>query len=402
MPRLYRMTPEFKGRHSRWRKMHKGELHFVSCADLGLPETLWNPVGSYKAANAWWETKQKELDMAPLDRERAQIVRRLTVIEQEQDELYRQRKGSGAGRKLGAALDKWVGILRPNLEASSLVQIAVYVKFFKSACVVERVPVLSADTLLADIDEDKVADVFTALDTLLKSGGTKKKYWDTFRSFVTYASENRWMPLPRNLRSKRLVFSGEVRSKELPDVKGVTAFVDGLPDRLKLYALLAWNTGMNNTDIAHLRERQIDLAAGTLRRKRIKTEKWDNVPSVLYSLWPETARLLAQEMTPGAEFALLDGNGKSLFVTNKDKGGKPSFYDKIKSKWRDALGDTPYTMRDFRDFGSLLLQNSKYRVYRVAWLGHTPKEVHEKHYSGEEDVIEACRWLLERITELSK
>ena len=175
MPRLYRMTPEFKGQHSRWRKVFKGELYFVSCADLGLPESLWNPVGSYKAANAWWETKRKELDMSPLDQERAQITQRLTELEQEEDELLRQRKGGKAGRKLGAALDKWVGILRPNLEASSLIQIAIYVKFYKSACVVERVPVVSADTLVADVDEDKVTDVFTALDKLLKSGGTKKK-----------------------------------------------------------------------------------------------------------------------------------------------------------------------------------------------------------------------------------
>ena len=146
MPRLYRMTPEFKGRHARWRNIHKRQLHLVSCAELGLAESLWNPVGSYKAANAWWETKRKELDMAPLDRERAQILRRLTEIEQEEDEGYRERKGGRAGRKLGAALDKWVEILRPNLEASSLIQIGVYVKFFKSACVVDRVPVLSATT----------------------------------------------------------------------------------------------------------------------------------------------------------------------------------------------------------------------------------------------------------------
>ena len=81
------------------------------------------------------------------------------------------------------------------------------------------------------------------------------------------------MPIPRNLRSKRLVFSGEVRSKVLPDVKDVMVFVNGLPDRLKLCALLAWNTGMSNTDIAHLKERQFDLVAGTLRRKRVKTRQ---------------------------------------------------------------------------------------------------------------------------------
>ena len=106
MPRLYRMTPEFKGRHARWRKMHKGELYLVSCADLGLPESAWTPVDSHKAANAWWEARRKEIDMSPLNRERSQIFRRLAQIDrEEEDKLGPDRKG-GAGRKLGAALDK--------------------------------------------------------------------------------------------------------------------------------------------------------------------------------------------------------------------------------------------------------------------------------------------------------
>jgi hypothetical protein len=154
------------------------------------------------------------------------------------------------------------------------------------------------------------------------------------------------------------------------------------------------NTGMNNTDIAHLTERQIDFKRRTLRRKRVKTAGWDRVPTVVYSLWEETARLLRQEMTPGAEFALLDRFGKRLYITSKEDGGK--VYDKVKSQWRDTLGrssERPFTLKDFRDFGSLLLQNSKYRSYRVSWLGHTPKEVHDTNYSGEEDVTEACKWL---------
>ena len=68
----------------------------------------------------------------------------------------------------------------------------------------------------------------------------------------------------------------------------------------------------------------------------------------------------------------------------------------MKSQWRDTLGrssERPFTLKDFRDFGSLLLQNSPFRTYRVSWLGHTPKQVDEKNYSGVEDVRAACRWM---------
>ena len=45
----------------RWRKMHKGKIHTVSCEALGVPATK---EGSYRAANAWWWAKRAELDGA--------------------------------------------------------------------------------------------------------------------------------------------------------------------------------------------------------------------------------------------------------------------------------------------------------------------------------------------------
>lgn len=172
-------------------------------------------------------------------------------------------------------------------------------------------------------------------------------------------------------------------------------FVNALPDRLKLYALLAFNTGCNNTDVGHLTEANLDLTAGTIVRKRVKTEGCENVPTTRYYLWAETKRLLQQEMTHGAEYLLLDAKGKPLYVTSKEDGG--SVYDKLKSQWRDVLGrsdERPYTPRDFRDFGSIMLQRSnQFRSYRQAWLGHSPTSVADRNYRGEEDVTEACKWM---------
>ena len=66
-----------------------------------------------------------------------------------------------------------------------------------------------------------------------------------------------------------------------------------LTPRLQTYALLALNCGMTNVDVGHLRHDMLDLEAGTLTRKRVKTEDTEGVPSVTYKLWPETVAKLA-------------------------------------------------------------------------------------------------------------
>jgi integrase len=43
----------------RWRKMYKGHVYTISCRELGRPATK---EASYQQANAWWKTKQAEID----------------------------------------------------------------------------------------------------------------------------------------------------------------------------------------------------------------------------------------------------------------------------------------------------------------------------------------------------
>jgi integrase len=47
-----------------WRKVFKGRTYTISCRQLGLSDAACNKVGSYQAANAWWEGKKHELDAA--------------------------------------------------------------------------------------------------------------------------------------------------------------------------------------------------------------------------------------------------------------------------------------------------------------------------------------------------
>ena len=428
MPRRFLMSSEFGGRHARWRKTYKARPYSVTCAELGLPEHLWTELGSYQEANRWWEAKRREIDN-PLEVERERIFRRLKELEDGDDESTLAHKQFLAevsphvfappvvkkpGITVGESLDQYYAVQLVNAEPSSLVRLHSFVRDFKALTLPSPdsqpgAVVLSADMPLTVIDEGKVLQVYHYVDKVKGDGdadkdrtmgASKVRYFGMFRAFVGYCAEMSYIPSPMNIRSKRLSWKVDTKAKNMPDWDVVRDFLNKLPERLRLYALLALNTGMNNTDIAHLEEGQIDLKRRTLRRKRVKTEGWEKVPTVLYSLWDETVRLLRQEMTTGAAYALLDRGGKPLYVESKNAGGKPKLYDKVKSQWRDTLGrssERPFTLKDFRDFGSLLLQNSPFRTYRVSWLGHTPKQVDEKNYSGEEDARAACKWMEEVI-----
>ena len=423
MPRKFLMSPDFSVRNRRWRKWYKGKPYTVTCAELGLPEALWTELGSYQGANRWWEAKRREIDK-PHRAVLEQALRQMKTLEDEADKSrddFAQAMSKIAphifpppaarsGVTVGEALDEYYDLQVVNSEPSSLIRLHSFVRDLKSLTLPSvggqtGMAVLSADMPLAVIDEGKVLQVYHYTDKAKgdddpakdkKMAASKVRYFGMFRAFVGYCAEANKIPLPMNLHSKRLSWKVDTKAKEMPDWNLVREFLKNLPDRLRLYALLALNTGMNNTDIAHLEERQIDSKRRTIRRKRVKTEGWEKVPTVLYFLWDETLRLLKQEMTSGAAYALLDGRGKPLYVESKGVGGTPKLYDKVKSQWRDTLGrssERPFTLKDFRDFGSLLLQNGPFRTYQASWLGHTPKEVHETNYSGEEDVRDACKWM---------
>jgi hypothetical protein len=44
-----------------WMKEYRKKKYAVSCRQLGMPETK---IGSYQAANRWWEAKKAEIDAA--------------------------------------------------------------------------------------------------------------------------------------------------------------------------------------------------------------------------------------------------------------------------------------------------------------------------------------------------
>ncbi len=178
-------------------------------------------------------------------------------------------------------------------------------------------------------------------------------------------------------------------------MKKIVAFLEVLPPRLKLYALLALNCSMNNVDIGALRPDQVDWKRRTPTRKRVKTKDSENVPTVTYKLWDVTCDLLKSQKASGALLLTTDG-GEPLYVS-EIRAGVPYHYDRIKSQWRDHFkrkkGQKKFTLQQFRFFGADLLKDTQYRSYRRAFLGHAPDTVLEKNYSSNEDVSKPCEYL---------
>lgn len=471
MPRKFHMSPEFRGRHARWRKNYNDKKFTVYCSELDLPEELWTELGSYQAANDWWIKKKAEIDagIRPVPPEVEQVIKTLRTkkamlaaegkdthfvesqiadayVEPEQvesipdphtvkilgrldelgietAELYTLAKGeldyalgatdywdekqvpkslTQAERTISHHLDNWAKLMRKRVTPTTFSVVQSYLKIFQDIRNGEQL-VLSGEMLIDMLTETKLDETYLAFTSWDKEETTKQKQFVYFRSFVRHLIERRVIPALANINSKAFVFKVKKVGKDAADVRRIREFLGKLPDRFQLYALLALNCSMNNIDIAQLMHGQIDWTGSTLTRKRVKTESHDSVPLVRYKLWPETVRLLNQEMTTGGrdQLMLRDAAGQPLYISLVKEDGKVHHYDKIKSSWRDHFGrseEKDFTLRDFRYFGADLLEESPHKSDRGVFLGHSPKSVESIFYKRKIiDVSKACEYIQKKL-----
>lgn len=62
-----KMLMSWTAEKNRWRKTYKKKQYVVFCSDLDIPESMWTKLGSYKAANEWWNKKKQEIESLPLN-----------------------------------------------------------------------------------------------------------------------------------------------------------------------------------------------------------------------------------------------------------------------------------------------------------------------------------------------
>jgi integrase len=259
--------------------------------------------------------------------------------------------------------------------------------------VIENLPHQTSDAAI--YDERYTEKVYLKLRDADLSESRKKKRWDIFRRFLRYLWSLRLIDLPRNLSSHGFkVRPTELERHPIPKVRKVLA---KLQPRQRLYGLLALNCGMNNVDTGSLKKEQVDLAAGTLTRRRVKTGDNVNVPTVTYLLWPETLALLTTFWSDHPDLVLTSKTNSPLW-TAAVEGNRTPRKDLILKQWRKTK--PAIKLKSLRSVSATLLQSHEVHARCVSlFLGHAPRTVADRHYAAppQELFNQALRWLHDQL-----
>lgn len=431
----------------RWVKKYRGKQHFVSPRQLGLKGA--SKEASRAAANEWWERKLQELEATPSEppreswealrrRELADLLRSdgdvdaAKLIEVQSDDDTRKEFVSQLADKIVAhkleinveAIEQ-VAVLRDRMARKAAPKdrtirfhVAAFLKHKETQANSDVVSVGRWGTLKSHlqifqewIGGDTAIDQITSqaakgyYQYLLGSdewaGIYKRSVFVSMKTFTRGLAQEGLIPLPANLDSKDFRFpdkSKKIKTFAMDELRELLAVST---ERTQLYLLLMMNCGYYQKDISDLRHEDVNWKKGRIRRKRSKTERHDQVPTVEYPLWRETFRLLKKFRSKGTQRVLVTGEGKPLKQESIVEGVLVKS-DNIQSAYRrlqKKLKLTPSQRKPLKlirkTSASLLDSNKDYARYVSHFLGHAPQSMKDKHYSaGSQDIFdEAVKWL---------
>ncbi len=146
-------------------------------------------------------------------------------------------------------------------------------------------PQLGEQVDVATISQRTMTDFYAWLRNGKRAVHSQKEAWNIAKRFVRFLWGEGLIELPRQLDGRQFTFDGHAVAVKVYPLDQVRGTLNGLTERLRLYALLALNTGTLDVDMALLRHDE--LRDGRIIRKRSKTKNVsDNVPTVSYVLWP--------------------------------------------------------------------------------------------------------------------
>jgi integrase len=361
----------------RWHRFFKGTMYRVVASSLGPNPTR---EATRAAANAWWQKKEAELNgYVPDLAEQLPINSPIVVTQADADRLIQEPEPGNSLKECGQSfLEIKCGGTKPR----TLEEIAAYIT--------------KLDGNPESINEAYVERAYRSLKASPLSAGRKKKHWGFLKRFITFLWERRTIEsLPRNLNALKFCVSPqEVKKYDIEKVREVLA---SPKSRLRLYAHLALNCGMVNTDIANLKKDETDLTRGTITRRRSKTGHHENVPVVRYKLWPETLDLLRKHQSSHPTLFLTNMRGNPLLDT-RIEDGKAVRFDMIVQQWRRARPGIP--LKGLRTFAATLLESHPtFGRCTSLFLGHSPKSIKDRHYAAPPQVLfnQALQWLHDQL-----
>jgi len=381
MARQFLMTWEGAPAY-RWTKMIDGRKLRINCKDLGLPVAQWNKEGSYQAANAWLQSQM------PAPQSALHFVKLPTIPPRLVADLPSVSPKGKRPLEVSKNLTDFLAGERARVKPQTFNEIDGYLK---------KIPAGVLPSSISQINEESVTAHYTWLSSQNWGNAQKNKYLGFFRRFIVWLHEEKRIEgLPANLKSKRHRF--KVVLPAVRTFSNVSAVLDSLPARPRLWALLGLNCGMTAVDLGDLNWEQINLKSGTLTRRRIKTEAQASVPTVTYKLWPVTLALLKAQPTKTG-FVFVTDTGKPLYET-RYVNGKAVKKDLFSTYWNRIEPKPTISLGKFRSIAATELKKKLiYRGFVELFLGHAPDSIADKHYAAETDepFFEACEFIRESL-----
>lgn len=177
-------------------------------------------------------------------------------------------------------------------------------------------------------------------------------------------------------------------------------------ERTKLFTMMMLNCAMYPSDIAELKQSEVDWRKGTIKRRRTKTKKRKTAPEVTYYLWDETFKLLKKHRSKDAIFVFLNNNGLPLVRRElkkaKDGTEKVAVVDNVKDCFKRVWDKLKVKYKNRPDIKSLrktsaskLGESSDFARYAQYFLAQSPTSLADRRYvvPSEEQFKMACGWL---------
>jgi integrase len=264
--------------------------------------------------------------------------------------------------------------------------------------------IFGEDTDPATIDADKLDLAYNfCLSKIAERRHDSRAGWSTKYAidvFQTLRVWVRWLwkkgiiaSMPRNL-DDRFAFGSPIkaiRTWTVDDVREV--FAAKMSPTLRLAMLLQLNCGMQQKDVADLRDDEVDWKQGRIRRKRSKTKDCEGTPTVDYLLWPVAFALLRDHRSK-RDLVLLTKTGKPFYRTTA-KGSVSDIFGSMYADFQKGIGFRK-PMKSLRKTSASLLEGHPiYGRLTSLFLGHAPATMKEKHYAAPPQALfdEAVTWL---------
>jgi integrase len=299
---------------------------------------------------------------------------------------------------IGAAIDEWtagkkasviVGRLRQATLSATMNNISVFRRWIKD------------DTPIVAINEATLQNFFNYLAGEVAAGRKTLGYFHQIMVYTKAFIRSQWemhrIELPRNIASRALsvpVPDPDIHTLTIDELR---AFYNRATGVLKTCMLLSLNCGFNQIDIATLKHTDIDWQVGTITKKRVKTSKSKNAPTITWRLWDTTLEQLKKHRSKHPELVLLGRKGAELM-----QGGGLERQDAVGRAWRyvrGKLGSKAEYKLLRKTAASMLGSHPVYGRYAQYFLGHAPGSVADKHYvkPDQEQFDQAVAWLGEQF-----